>query len=58
VFDFLMPSTDAGVAAQFAGWAVVSVGSLYATRRNRDIRLLVVGLSILVLGVMTVRAVH
>ncbi len=58
VFDFLMPSTDAGVAVQFAGWAVLSVGSLFATRRNRDLRLLVLGISILVLGVMTVRAVH
>jgi len=53
-----MPSTDAGVAAQFAGWAVISAGSLLATRNNRDVRLLIIGVSVLVLGVMTVRAVH
>ncbi len=58
MIDFLMPSTDAGVAVQFVGWAALSVGSLFATRRNRDLRLLAIGLSVLALGVMTVRAVH
>jgi len=58
LLDFLMPATDAGVAAQFAGWAGMSVVALIVTRHNRDLRLLAIGLSILVLGVMTVRAVH
>ena len=53
-----MPATDAGVAAQFAGWAGLSVVAFIAFRNDRDLRLLAVGISILVLGVMTVRAVH
>ncbi len=58
MLDFLLPTTDAGVAAQFAVWASVSVGGLIATRRNKDVRLLIVGLSILTLGLLSVRAIH
>jgi len=58
VLDFLLPTTDAGVAAQFAVWATVSLGGLIATRRNKDLRLLTIGLSVLVLGLMGVRALH
>jgi hypothetical protein len=58
VLDFLLPATDAGVAVQAAVWATVSVGGLIATRRNKDLRLLVIGLSVLILGLMGVRAIH
>jgi len=58
VLDLLLPSTDAGVAAQLAVWATVSVGGLIATRRKKDLRLLVIGLSLLVLGIMGIRAIH
>ncbi len=58
MLDFLLPSTDAGVAAQLAGWAVASTASVALTRRDPDLRLLVVGASILLLAVMAVRAVH
>ncbi len=53
-----MPSTDAGVAVQFAAWVGLSVVTFVTTRNNSDLRLLAVGISVLVLGVMTVRAVH
>jgi hypothetical protein len=58
VLNFLLPTTDAGVAAQFAVWVTVSVGALIATRRNSDLRLLAIGLSVLVLGIMGVRVIH
>ena len=53
-----MPATDAGVAVQFgAVIAVGLVGSL-VTRKFQDLRLLVVGLTILLVALMAVRAVH
>ncbi|MEN8238222.1 MAG: hypothetical protein ABFR53_03360 [Actinomycetota bacterium] len=58
MLNFLLPTTDAGVAAQFAIWATVSLGGLIATRTNKDLRLLVIGLSVLVLGIMGVRVIH
>jgi hypothetical protein len=56
--DLLLPSTDAGVLVQVVGWVVVSGLGLYLTRNNKDLRLLVVGISILVLALMALRAVH
>jgi len=56
--DLLLPTTDAGVAAQLAVWATVSVGGLIITRKNKDLRLLVIGLSVLALGLLGVRAIH
>lgn len=58
MMDLLLPTTDVGVAAQVAVWTIVSVGALIVTRRNTDLRLLVVGLSVLTLGLMGVRAIH
>jgi len=58
VLDLLLPSTDAGVAFQFA--VVFTVGSvaIVTTRSNRDLRLLAVGLTVLTVALMTLRAVH
>lgn len=58
VLDFFLPTTDAGVAAQFAGLAAISTVALYLTRNQADTRLLVIGLSLLALGVMAIRAIH
>jgi CHASE2 domain-containing sensor protein len=58
MLDFLLPTTDAGVAVQFAVWATASVGGFIATRKNKDVRLLIIGLSILALGLLSVRAIH
>lgn len=58
MLDFLLPSTDGGVALQFAIWLVLSTSALWFTRHNKDYRLLAVGLSTLAFGVMAVRAIH
>ncbi len=47
-----------GTTVQGMVWAVLSVGAFLASRRNKDLRLLVVGLSVLTLGVLAVRSVH
>jgi hypothetical protein len=58
VLDLLLPSTDGGVGVQLAIWAAVSVVGLIVTRTKKDLRLLVIGLSVLTLGVMGIRAIH
>jgi hypothetical protein len=58
VLDLLLPTTDGGVGVQLIIWAVVSAIGLFATRSKKDLRLLVIGLSILTLGVMGIRAIH
>jgi uncharacterized membrane protein len=58
LLDFLLPSTDGGVAAQLAIWFVLSVVALWFTRHNKDFRLLAIGLSVLTFGIMAVRAIH
>jgi hypothetical protein len=58
LLDLFLPSTDGGVAVQFAVWLVLSAAALWFTRHNKDFRLLAVGLSVLTLGVMAVRAIH
>jgi len=58
VLDLLLPSTDAGVAIQFL--VVLTAGGIgtVATRSNRDLRLLIVGATVLAVGLMALRAVH
>ena len=58
MLDLLLPTTDGGVGVQLAIWAIVSVVGLIVTRTNKDLRLLVIGLSVLTLGVMGIRAIH
>jgi hypothetical protein len=58
VIDLLVPATDAGVALQLGIVAAAGVIGLIATRRNRDLRLLVVGATVLLVAVMALRAVH
>ena len=58
MLDLLLPTTDGGVGVQLAIWATVSVIGLIVTRTKKDLRLLVIGLSILTLGVMGIRAIH
>jgi hypothetical protein len=58
VLDLLLPTTDGGVGVQLIIWATVSVIGLIATRTTKDLRLLVIGMSILTLGVMGLRAIH
>ncbi len=56
--DLLLPSTDAGVAAQFAVVAFAAGAALVALRRHPEWRILVVGMALVVLGAMAVRAIH
>jgi hypothetical protein len=58
VIDLLLPATDAGVAVQFGVVIVVGLMGLLLARRHPDLRLLVVGLTILLVALMAVRAVH
>ncbi|MGI9529187.1 MAG: hypothetical protein ACR2NG_05700 [Acidimicrobiia bacterium] len=58
MIDFLLPSTDAGVAVQIGTWVLLAGIGIYATRRKPDARLLVIGVAVAGLGVMAVRAVH
>ena len=58
MIDVLLPSTDAGVALQFAGVLVVAFVGLVAVRRNRDLRILVIGVTVLLVALMALRAIH
>jgi hypothetical protein len=58
VIDVFLPRTDAGVAVQAAIWLLLTIVALYLSRRHAEIRLFVVGVSVLTLGLMAVRAVH
>ncbi len=56
--DLLLPSTDAGVAAQFAVVAFAAGAALLALRRHPEWRILVLGLALTAFGAMAVRAIH
>jgi hypothetical protein len=56
--DLLVPATDGGVAVQFGLVIVAGLIGLLLSRRRPDVRLLVIGLTILLLALMAVRAVH
>lgn len=58
VIDFLLPATDGGVAVQLGAWTLISGFSIYRTRHDKDFRILAVGVSILVLSAMGIRALH
>lgn len=56
--ELLHPRTDAGVLAQVGVVVAVWALALWRTRSARDLRLLVVGLGVLVLALMALRAAH
>ena len=56
--DLLLPATDAGVLTQLVLVVIVASVALVITRRNRDVRLAVVGLTVLTVSLMGLRAVH
>ncbi|MEA3503088.1 MAG: hypothetical protein U9R47_09965 [Actinomycetota bacterium] len=58
MIDVLLPATDAGVAAQFTVVLGCGLVGLLVTRRNRDLRLLIVGVTLLLVALMALRAVH
>ena len=58
MLDVLLPSTDAGVAAQFGLLLVVALTAGLFARHNKDVLRLVVGLTLLLSGIMAIRAIH
>lgn len=58
IVDLFLPRTDAGVAIQAAVVIVAGGLGLYLTRDRPDGRLLVVGVVLVALAFMGVRALH
>jgi hypothetical protein len=56
--DLLLPTTDAGVVAQALLALVVLTAAFVAVRRDRDLRLLVLGVATLTAGLFMLRAAH
>ena len=54
----LFPRTDAGVVVQVVVLAVLIGGALWLTRQHRDARLVVIGGSLLLVGLVGLRAAH
>lgn len=58
MYDLLLPATDAGVATQFGLLIFTAAITGWLSRNNRDLLRLVIGITLLVAGLMAVRAVH
>ncbi len=58
MIDVLLPRTDAGVLVQLVIATVVFAVLVWRFRRNRDARIFVVGLWVMAVGLMGVRALH
>lgn len=58
MLDLLLPSTDAGVAAQLGLLLVIAATAAWFARHNKDVLRLVIGLTLLLSGLMAVRAIH
>ncbi|MFQ5554393.1 MAG: hypothetical protein ACE5GC_03340 [Acidimicrobiia bacterium] len=56
--ELLLPRTDAGVLVQFVLVTVIFIATVFGNRRNRDVRILVVGLWVATYAAMGLRAVH
>ena len=56
--DLLLPRTDAGVLFQVIVVTVVFALATISFRRNRDVRILMVGMWVATYGFMGVRAIH
>lgn len=58
MMELLLPRTDAGVAVQLAVAAVVFAVALFVVRRDRDVRLLVIGMAVMTAAWSGVRTLH
>ena len=58
MIDLLLPRTDAGVLFQLVAASAVFVLVVWRWWRNRDVRIFVIGLWVLTMGLMGVRALH
>lgn len=58
MIELLLPRTDEGALVQAVVLAVVVVLVLFGVRRDREIRLLVIGIAVVTAAFMAVRALH
>lgn len=58
MIDLLLPATDAGVLVQAVAVAALAGVALYATRRDRELFVFVVGLTTMTFAWFGVRALH
>jgi len=58
VIDLVLPATDAGVAVQTAIVLVLGAVAVFATRRRREWMLVAGGLTLVILGLFGLRALH
>lgn len=58
MYDLLLPSTDAGVAAQVAGAAAFYAIALVAARRSPEVLRFVVGLAVITAAFFALRTIH
>lgn len=56
--DVLLPTTDAGVLAQFVAVGAVMLLAATALRRHRELRTFVTGVGVFTVALMALRAVH
>jgi hypothetical protein len=54
----LLASTARSAPAQLIAWAVLSILGIVLVRANKDLRLLVLGISFTALGILLIRAIH
>ena len=58
MLDILLPETDGGAASQFLVLILITILALVMTRQNRDLRILILGVAVLLAGLLAVRAIH
>ncbi|GBE24935.1 MAG TPA: hypothetical protein ENG98_04035 [Actinobacteria bacterium] len=54
----VLASTSGSAPAELITWAVLSAIGIVSVRNNKDMRVLVFGLSFTALGVLLIRAIH
>ncbi|VAW06835.1 hypothetical protein MNBD_ACTINO02-1192 [hydrothermal vent metagenome] len=54
----LLASTSGSAPTQLIVWTIVSIIGIMSVRRNKDLRILVFGISFTALGVLLIRAIH
>lgn len=58
MIELLLPRTDGGVVAQLAVAALLFAVAFVAVRRDRELRLLVVGMAVMTAAWSAVRSLH
>ena len=58
MMDKLLPATDGGVAVQTVLAALILSAALVSVRRNREMRLLVIGLMTITAAFFALRTLH